>query len=126
MAIGGISTFSSPGGAESYNDMVLSSGTVRGRIGYALGHWLLYATGGFAWTYDQVTLTQGHAARPTRPFLWRLGWAAGAGVEVPVAPHWTARIQYLFTDYGRHGDVFSRMPGSGSIPICRCKSCAPA
>jgi len=29
-----------------------------------------------------------------------LGWAAGAGVEVPVAPHWTARLEYLFTDYG--------------------------
>ena len=35
------------------------------------------------------------------PFLWRLGWAAGAGVEVPIAPHWTARLEYLFTDYGK-------------------------
>ena len=29
-----------------------------GRIGYAPGNWLFYATGGFAWTYDQLTLTQ--------------------------------------------------------------------
>ena len=40
------------------------------------------------------------AARPPRPFLWRLGWATGAGVEIPVAPHWTASLEYLFTDYG--------------------------
>jgi high affinity Mn2+ porin len=37
---------------------VLSSGTVRGRVGYAPGNWLFYATGGFAWTYDQRSLTQ--------------------------------------------------------------------
>ena len=45
-------------GAESYSETVLSSGTVRARIGYAPGNWLFYATGGFAWTYDQLTLTQ--------------------------------------------------------------------
>jgi len=37
---------------------MLSSGTVRGRIGYAPGNSLFDATGGFAWTYDQLTLTQ--------------------------------------------------------------------
>ena len=58
MSIGGTSTFSSLIGAESYSETVLSSGTVRGRIGYAPGNWLFYATGGFAWTYDQLTLTQ--------------------------------------------------------------------
>ena len=36
---------------------MLASGTVRGRIGYAPGSWLFYATGGFAWTYNQQTLT---------------------------------------------------------------------
>ena len=45
-------------GPESYSETVLHSGTVRGRIGYAPGNWLIYATGGFAWTYDQLTLTQ--------------------------------------------------------------------
>jgi high affinity Mn2+ porin len=59
ISIGGTSTFTSPTiGAESYSETVLSSGTVRGRIGYAPGNWLFYATGGFAWTYNQLTLTQ--------------------------------------------------------------------
>lgn len=58
ISIGGTSTLTSPTlGAQSYSETVLSSGTVRGRIGYAPGNWLLYATGGFAWTYDQLTLT---------------------------------------------------------------------
>ena len=86
---------------------MLSSGTVRGRIGYAPGNWLFYATGGFAWTYDQLTLTQLASGTTESPFLWRLGWAAGAGVEVPVAPHWTARLEYLFTDYGTSSVTFA-------------------
>ena len=101
ISIGGTSPLSSALiGAESYSETVLSSGTVRGRIGYAPGSWLFYATGGFAWTYDQLTLTQLASGASQSPFLWRLGWAAGAGVEVPVAPHWTARLEYLFNDYG--------------------------
>jgi high affinity Mn2+ porin len=101
LSTGGTSNFTSPTlGAVSFAETVLASGTVRGRIGYAPGHWLFYATGGFAWTYNQQSLTQASTGNSDTPFLWRLGWAAGAGVEVPIAPHWTARLEYLFTDYG--------------------------
>ena len=107
ISIGGISNLTSPTlGAESYSETVLASGTVRGRIGYAPGSWLFYATGGFAWTYDQLSLTQLNTGATASPFLWRLGYAAGAGVEAPIAPHWTARIEYLFTEYGNSGTSF--------------------
>ena len=61
--LGGLATFSSPvTGTASYAEQVEMSGTLRGRIGYApilgTGNWLLYATGGLAWTYDQFTRTQ--------------------------------------------------------------------
>jgi high affinity Mn2+ porin len=101
ISIGGISNFTSPTlGAVSYSETVLSSGTVRGRIGYAPSNWLFYATGGFAWTYDRQSLTQTSSGATASPFLWRFGWTAGAGVEAPIAPHWTARLEYLFKDYG--------------------------
>ena len=101
LGIGGASTLTLPPiGAQSYSENILAFGTVRGRIGYAPGNWLFYATGGFAWTYDQLSLTQTATGTSESPFMWRLGWAAGAGVEVPVAPHWTARLEYLYTDYG--------------------------
>ena len=93
-------------GAVSLAETVLSSGTVRGRIGYAPGNWLFYATGGFAWTYDHQSLTQVSTGNNDSPFLWRLGWAAGVGVEAPLAPHWTARLEYLFTDYGKRTTTF--------------------
>jgi high affinity Mn2+ porin len=107
ISIGGISNLTSPTlGAETFSETVLTSGTVRGRIGYAPGSWLFYATGGFAWTYNRQSLTQLANGTTVSPFLWRLGWAAGAGVEVPVAPHWTARLEYLFTDYGNSSTPF--------------------
>jgi high affinity Mn2+ porin len=107
ISVGGSSSLVSPTlGAETYGETVLTSGTVRGRIGYAPGNWLLYATGGFAWTYDRLSLTNFGAGATESPFLWRLGFAAGAGVELPVAPHWTARLEYLFTDYGNTGTTF--------------------
>ena len=102
LSIGGISNFTSPTlGPVSFAETVLASGTVRGRIGYAPGNWLFYATGGFAWTYNQQSLTQIATGNNVYAVSWRLGWAAGAGVEVPIAPHWTARLEYLFTDYGK-------------------------
>jgi high affinity Mn2+ porin len=107
ISIGGTSTFASPIGEESYSETMLAFGTVRGRIGYAPGNWLFYATGGFAWSYDRLTLTQLASGTTDMPFLWRLGWAAGAGVEAPVAPHWTARLEYLFTDYGNSSVLFA-------------------
>jgi high affinity Mn2+ porin len=107
ISVGGTSTFVSPAvGAESYSENVLYFGTVRGRIGYAPGNWLLYATGGLAYSYDQLTLTQLATGTTDSPFLWRLGYAAGAGVEAPVMPHWTARVEYLFTDYGNSSVLF--------------------
>ena len=100
LSIGGSSTFLAPGiGWETYSETALAFGTVRARAGYAFGDWLFYATGGLAWTYDQLTLTQLASGATDSPFLWRFGWAAGAGVEFPVLPHWTAKFEYLFTDY---------------------------
>jgi high affinity Mn2+ porin len=110
ISIGGSSTLVAPAaGAESFSETMLAFGTLRGRIGYAPGNWLFYATGGFAWAYDQLTLTQLASGASASPFLWRFGWAAGAGVEVPVAPHWTARLEYLFTDYGTSSVNFPAM-----------------
>ncbi len=107
LSTGGTFNFNSPTlGPVSFAETVLASGTVRGRVGYAPGNWLFYATGGFAWTYNQQSLTQIASQNSSTPFLWRLGWAAGAGVETPIAPHWTARLEYLFTDYGKSSATY--------------------
>ena len=108
LSVGGTSAFTSPTlGPVNLAETILTSGTVRGRIGYAPGHWLFYATGGFSWTYNEQSLTQVAATGLSQSvFLWRLGWAAGGGVEVPIAPHWTARLEYLYTGYGNHNTTY--------------------
>ena len=112
----GTETFSSPSlGQATYEEKVEYSGTVRGRLGYALGDWLLYATGGYAWTDNQLTRTQvagtpaGGTAVPgtveTRLAL-RSGWVAGGGVETGIGGNWTADLEYLFTDFSSHSVTF--------------------
>jgi high affinity Mn2+ porin len=107
ISIGGTSIFSTPDiGLASYSETVLHSGTVRGRVGYAPANWLFYATGGFAWTYNQLTLTQLADGTTDSPFLWRLGWVAGLGVEWAFAPNWTVNLEYLYTKYGNSSVMF--------------------
>ena len=104
LSITGMSNFNSPViGPASLSETAIAFGTVRGRIGYAPGSWLFYATGGLAWSYNQQTLTQTASGNSEAPLLWRFGWAAGAGVEVPVAPNWTAKAEYLWTGYPTTG-----------------------
>jgi len=107
ISTGGISNFVSPLlGPESYSETMLHSGTLRGRVGFAPGAWLFYATAGFAWTYDKLTLTQLADGTVESAFHWRLGWAAGVGVEKPIASHWTMKVEYLLTDYGFTSVIF--------------------
>jgi high affinity Mn2+ porin len=111
---GGQDFFSPAVGAANYNDTIEMAGSVRGRIGYDIGRWLYYVTGGFAWTFDQFTRTQltdsptGSAPAGTveTTFLGRIGWTVGAGVEAPIAPGWTARFEYLYSQYGNAGVTF--------------------
>ena len=109
-------SFSSPIiGAASYQDRVQTFGTVRGRIGFDAGHWLYYATGGLAWTYDEFTHTQiaagpgfGTAADTVQTaFAGRVGWTVGAGIEAPVAPGWSTKIEYLYSRFGTSGVTFA-------------------
>ena len=115
----GSRTLASPAlGQATYSELVFHGGTARARVGYiADNNWLVYATGGFAWTYDQVSRTQvdnGLLAAGTADtaLLWRLGWAAGAGVEVPLSPSWTITGEFLAAGFPNHGEVF---PAAGEL-----------
>jgi len=103
-------------GQVTYGEAVIHYGSLRTRVGYAFDHLLLYGTGGLAWSYDQVTRSQdvapaiGGIAAPgtvdTR-LLWRLGWAAGIGVEIPVTDRWTAKVEYLSTVFSDKSMTFT-------------------
>ncbi|MBV9627747.1 MAG: carbohydrate porin [Xanthobacteraceae bacterium] len=113
----GAQIFTSPlVGQASYQDTVAYSGTIRARMGYVLdNNWLLYGTGGFAFAYDKLQRTQllGMPVNGTAQegsfqngFMWRLGWVAGAGVELPIAPNWTAKVEYQYARFGNSSVFF--------------------
>jgi opacity protein-like surface antigen len=86
-----------------------SLGTLRGRIGYAIGvtgNWLPYVTGGLAVgevkAWDDFTPASGSD--------FRAGWTVGGGVEVGITQNWRAKIEYLYVDLGSQ-QMFNIVPG---------------
>src|SRR5271170_187740 len=80
--------------------------TLRGRLGYAFDHWLIYGTGGLAWSQARFGETPGVASAEDKILLTRSGWTLGLGAEVAIASNWTARIEYLYDDFGTVAGVF--------------------
>jgi high affinity Mn2+ porin len=78
--------------------------TVRGRLGYAFNHWMVYATGGFAWSLGRFLQTPGAIDDVDKTLHLHTGWAAGMGAEFAIAPNWIARLEYLYANFG-HADV---------------------
>jgi outer membrane immunogenic protein len=70
--------------------------TARGRVGYSVGRWLPYVTGGLA-VGDVKAGVPGFAGATNT----QVGWAAGAGVEYALSNQWSAKLEYLHVDLGR-------------------------
>lgn len=79
--------------------------TARPRVGVTAGPALLYATGGLAMTdveYNAVFTDNDSDALETASFKkTRTGYAAGGGVEVKMSRGWSAKVEYLYADFGR-------------------------
>lgn len=69
-------------------------GSVRGRVGYALNPFMVYATGGVA--ASGMKLNTGASSDSNT----HIGWTAGAGVEAAINDKVTGRIEYRYSDYG--------------------------
>ena len=80
--------------------------TLRGRFGYAFDRWMIYATGGFAWSQARFDETPGVSGDRDEILLTRTGWTIGLGAELAIAPGWTARIEYLYDRFGTIAGVF--------------------
>lgn len=90
--IKGNSTTNCALGCETRNSWL---GTARGRIGYAFDNFLPYFTGGAA--FGDVRASRPGFAGATNT---QVGWTLGGGLEVAVAPNWSAKVEYLYVDLG--------------------------
>ncbi|WP_228749254.1 carbohydrate porin [Bradyrhizobium sp. BR 10261] len=86
--------------AEERWDYVAS---LRARLGYTTGNWLFYATGGAAFAGERFLSTP-TGGNEQKVLNTRFGWIAGGGVEYAFAPHWSARLEYLYSKF-EHANV---------------------
>jgi outer membrane immunogenic protein len=98
--------------AASYKQSVSWFGTLRPRLGYAVGNWLLYATGGgaVAEVAAKATAATGSFVAVDNRSQTRDGWTLGGGVEVEIARGWSARIEYLHLDFGSGATTYLSYP----------------
>lgn len=72
-------------------------GTLRGRLGWAMGRFLPYVTGGFAFVdIENAGGNPANAARFHTVTAIRPGFAVGAGAEYAFTPGLVARLEYLY------------------------------
>jgi high affinity Mn2+ porin len=95
----------------SANEQLDYLGTLRGRVGYAMGSWTPFLTGGLAWAstrYSRTDLNTGN--EDANPGQYRLGYALGGGVDYALDRRWSARLEYLYTYLGLAGFSFPSAP----------------
>jgi outer membrane immunogenic protein len=77
--------------------------TARGRVGWAVSNWLLFATGGLA--MSRVTVTNSYSdgvpvAASASESKLKVGWALGGGMEYALTRNWSLKGEYLYVDLG--------------------------
>jgi outer membrane immunogenic protein len=98
-------------------------GTFRGRVGYAPGPWMVYATGGLAVGSVKHSATEvlspgttctapgGNTCRTVADDDTKVGWTIGAGFEWMFARNWSIGAEYLYVDLGRTTLTLSPVAG---------------
>lgn len=115
-----VTDFGGGNASHAYTTDFLS--TVRGRLGFAWDRALIYGTGGLAMAEYQVQRTQNTSgaggldvAGATQTVSnFRLGWAAGAGVEYAFTDSITGRVEYLVAGLESASDTYS-FPAATSV-----------
>jgi outer membrane immunogenic protein len=75
--------------------------SIRGRLGYAFDRFLVYGTGGVAFSNTNYSYVYGVSGPPVTNFaIGRTGWTAGAGLEYAFTNNWTVRAEYRYADFG--------------------------
>ena len=100
---------------STVSDQIDYIATVRGRFGYAFDRWLIYGTGGLAWSQARFGETPGVASDEDLVQLTRVGSAIGLGAELAIAPDWSVRVEYLYDHFGSVAGVFPSGTGYQSV-----------
>jgi len=95
-------TWYSGNGISGYSSRLNDYGTLRGRLGYTFGRWLIFGTGGYA-VGDLEVKNAGSSVSKTLD-----GWTAGGGVEWVWNNDMTLRGEVAHIAFNQ--DTFSNLP----------------
>jgi outer membrane immunogenic protein len=93
------SAFILPGVVLTAEDKIRAFGSVTGRVGVAAGAALFYAKGGYGWANNRISSTLAGLTL-VEESKTHSGWTIGAGTEYMFAPNWSAKVEYMYADYG--------------------------
>ncbi|MBV8191886.1 MAG: carbohydrate porin [Alphaproteobacteria bacterium] len=97
----------------SANEQLEYLATVRGRLGYNMGTWTPFVSGGLALAAMRTSLIDNTTGNEdATPNNLHLGFAFGAGIDYALDRRWTARLEYLYTHLGLTGFSFASAPAS--------------
>jgi outer membrane immunogenic protein len=86
-------------------------GDVRARLGLAVDRFLPYVTGGVVFAEQRNSLGAVFLTPPSTGRSEGTGWAIGAGVEYAIDNHWSAKAEYLYTQFpDANGTLFAGAP----------------
>jgi outer membrane immunogenic protein len=94
--------------------------TLRPRLGYASGPWMVYATGGIATT--KIKLRTNYGDNGTPPTVATLdesdtdtGWTGGLGGAYALGPNWSVKGEWLYLDFGNVRQTVATPNGFATI-----------
>jgi len=91
-------------------DRIEAIGSVTGRIGYLLGRSaLFYFKGGYAWANNQISASGFGVTFAESRF--HSGGTVGAGLEYMFVPNLSAKLEYMWADYGNSNYLTNFVPG---------------
>jgi high affinity Mn2+ porin len=88
-----------PDGSEVFHQIDYVA-TARARVGYVFDRWMVYGTGGFAWSEGRFKQSPGLDVDDDKELKMLTGWTAGAGAELAIGSGWSTRLEYLYTSLG--------------------------
>jgi len=91
------------------NDKIPALGSATGRLGFAVDSALLYAKGGYAWANNSVNaLALGASFTDSKVHS---GWTIGGGGEYMFLPRWSAKAEYMYSDFASVNYFGTVVPG---------------
>jgi outer membrane immunogenic protein len=89
--------------------------SIRGRLGFAMGSFLPFVTGGWAWAQGERSAEGTFVDESEKN--WHDGWTVGGGFEYLISDHWSVKAEYRYYDFGKEDYFKDSITGGTEVDI---------